>query len=180
MRAAILHLALLVLGACATGAARERAAEPPAAATIVVVRHAETAGDDPRDPSLSDAGRARAQALLRSVRHLGIRAVYTSQYRRTRDTGRVIADSLNAPLIEVPITQSDIESYSRALLERIDTEHPAGAVLVVGHSNTAPVMAEVASGRPAEPIAETDYGRLFIVFRTAGGDSLSSARYGAD
>ena len=147
---------------------------------IVAVRHAETAGDDPRDPSLSEAGQARARALLEAVRDLGIQAVYTSEYRRTRDTGRVVAAGLNVPLVEVPITQTDIESYSRALLERADREHPGGAVLVVGHSNTAPVLVRMASGQAVDPIQETEYDRLYIVFRTGDEPSLVATRYGGD
>lgn len=178
----VLALIFPLLAACASTAPRagggsaESAARAPA--SIVVVRHAETAGDDPRDPSLSEAGQARAGALLLALRDLGIRAVYTSQYRRTRETGRVVAEGLNVPLVEVPITQPDIGSYSRGLLERIDREHPGGAALVVGHSNTAPVLVEVASARATDPIAETEYDRLYVLIRGGDGISLLRARYG--
>jgi hypothetical protein len=51
---------LVVAGALLT-LAPSALAEPPAA--IVLVRHAEKAGDDGNDPHLSETGRARAEML---------------------------------------------------------------------------------------------------------------------
>ena len=180
----LLPLCMLVLAGwgCGRGmgpgapAAATADEERRAAGVILVVRHAETAGDDPRDPSLSDEGRRRAAALLEAVRGIGIDAVYTSQYRRTRDTGAFVAAGLGIPLHEVPIS-GDIAGYSRALLDRIDRDHAGGSALVIGHSNTAPVLVEVAIGSPAAPIDEAEFDRLFILIRDESGPSFVTARY---
>src|SRR3546814_4965489 len=53
-------------------------------ATYVVVRHAEKVDDGSRDPSLTDAGRARAHALAELLRSRDVVAVYATDFRRTR------------------------------------------------------------------------------------------------
>src|SRR3546814_16685724 len=55
-------------------------------ATYVVVRPAEKVDDGSRDPSLTDAGRARAHALAELLRSRAVVAVYATDFRRTRDT----------------------------------------------------------------------------------------------
>src|SRR5512138_1440345 len=73
-------LAAFALAACTT------LTPPPVATTFVVVRHGEKASDTDRDPDLSAAGLERAQALARHLDGAGLVAVYTSDYRRTRQT----------------------------------------------------------------------------------------------
>src|SRR3546814_1202497 len=60
-------------------------------ATYVVVRHAEKVDDGSRDPSLTDAGRARAHALAELLRSRDVVAVYATDFRRTRDTAEPTA-----------------------------------------------------------------------------------------
>src|SRR3546814_11474619 len=60
-------------------------------ATYVVVRHAEKVDDASRDPSLTDAGRARAHALAELLRSRDVVAVYATDFRRPRDTAEPTA-----------------------------------------------------------------------------------------
>ena len=60
-------------------------AQPP---VIFLVRHAEraaTSGHVPSDTGLSPAGRKRADALARVLQDAQITAVYTTEYKRTRE-----------------------------------------------------------------------------------------------
>ena len=69
-------------------------AQPP---VIFLVRHAEraaTSGHVPSDTGLSPAGRKRADALARVLQDAQITAVYTTEYKRTRETAVPIAQSL--------------------------------------------------------------------------------------
>ena len=69
-------------------------AQPP---VIFLVRHAERAaisGHVPSDTGLSAAGRKRAEALARELKDAQITAIYTTEYKRTRETAAPLAQSL--------------------------------------------------------------------------------------
>ncbi len=143
---------LLALAACA--------AIPPLSPTVsyIVVRHAEKAGDDARDPSLSDAGRARAEALATLLRSRDIVAAYATDYRRTRDTAAPTAIAH-----DVSITSYDADAPAAAVATRLRRGRDHGTVLVVGHSNTVPGIVSALCGCEVAAIDESDYGNLFEV-----------------
>src|SRR5690606_31362275 len=96
--AALLRLATLLalsLTACATRPAQVAQEDP---LVFVVVRHAERAEDDPRDPNLSAAGNARAAALAEALRDAPLVATYATEYRRTRQTAQPTADAHGLPV----------------------------------------------------------------------------------
>lgn len=132
---------------------------------VVLVRHAEKAADDPRDPSLSDAGAARANALAKALRHAGLDAVYASQFRRTRLTA---APAAAAHGLEVTIraASGEADADAAAFAAQLRASHPdGGVVLVVGHSNTIPPLAAALLGDAAAvtPMPEDEYDRLMLV-----------------
>jgi len=132
--------------------------------SVFVVRHAEradaAAGAAPMmatDPDLSDAGKARAQSLAAALKDAGITAIYTTEYKRTKQTGEPLAKALGIQVTPVPAREMP------ALLEKLKAA--PGNVLVVGHSNT---VGEVIAGLGvAEPVklTDTDYDNLFVVVR---------------
>jgi broad specificity phosphatase PhoE len=149
---------------------------------VYLARHAEKDSDDPRDPSLSAAGSARAQALAESLRHAGLQAVYATQYRRTRQTAAPAAAMAGVAVTVRPASggvATDAAAFAAELRER----HPeGGAVLVVGHSNTIPALAQALLGdaAPVASMAEDAYDRLLLV--TLPGQApprVLVARYGA-
>lgn len=145
---------LLILLALAIGAR-------PAAAqrTIYLVRHAEKI-DESRDPSLSAAGQARAQRLAELLARTGISAILTSEYKRTAETARPLAATRK-------LTPQIIAAKDRpALLARLRAR-PDEIILVVGHSDTLPVV--IKDLGVAAPPAIEDYGDLFVVIPGAGG-----------
>jgi len=147
--------------------------------TVVLVRHAEKATDDPRDPSLSPAGQERAQALLSVLRNAGVTAIYATQYRRPQQTAAPLAQQLGLSIVERPATAANASTYARDLAQEIISTHAGKTVLVAGHSNTVPEIVEALSGSSVQPISESEYDHLFLVVVPASGPArLFQVRYG--
>jgi len=145
--------------------------------TVVIVRHAEKV-DDSRDPPLSDAGRERARALAGVLADAGLDAAWASQYLRTQATAAPAADAAGIDVRIAPI-EGDIADWARQFSRTLIERHRGQTVLVVGHSNTVPVLVGVLCGCDVDALADTDYDRLFIVQRSARGEAgLIQARYG--
>lgn len=143
-----------------------------AEATVVfLVRHAEKV-DDSRDPELSEAGKARAQALARVLGSAGIERVLSTDYIRTRDTAAPVAEALG---LEAELYDPrDLPGAASEILAR------GGRVLVVGHSNTTPAMVAALGGEQGLTMEDSDYDHLYIV--TVGKDGEATTvliRFGA-
>lgn len=151
---------------------------------VYLVRHAEKATDDPRDPSLDDAGERRALALAQSLRHAGIAAVYATQYRRTQDTAAPLAAAAGVAVSVRPAT-GEVAADARAFAAELRARHGGEAVLVVGHSNTVPPIANALLGGAGEVAAmgEEEYDRLLLVTVPADAGArarVATLRYGSD
>ena len=72
--------------------AQPQTAEP--VTTVFLVRHAERADEPRQDPPLTEKGTARSQELARLLSNAGIKAIYTSQFARTKLTGEPLAKQL--------------------------------------------------------------------------------------
>ena len=59
--------------------------------TVFLIRHAEREDEPRQDPPLSKDGVARSQALARLLSTAGIKAIFTSQYTRTKQTAEPLA-----------------------------------------------------------------------------------------
>lgn len=178
-RASVLCVFLLVvLGLWLPAAALPT--NPVAADTVVViVRHAEKATDDPKDPSLSAAGQLRAAALAAVLAHAPPAHAYATQFRRTQLTAAPAARAAGAE-VQVLTASSDPAADGKRLVEDL-LEHWRGrTVLVVGHSNTVPALVEALSGHAVHPLTDGDYDRMYIVSIAADGSKrLLATRYGA-
>lgn len=126
--------------------------------TVIFVRHAEKKIEPSNpNPDLSDAGRARAQELVRVLKDAGVTAIYATQYARTQQTVQPLASALSLPVNQVDSSQT------QKLVEEITTKNAGGVVFVAGHNNTVPA-AIAALGGPNYPIIpETEYDNMFIV-----------------
>lgn len=164
---AVIGAALLLVG-CATP--RDDAAS---STTFVLVRHAEKAADDPRDPGLTDAGKARAARLAASLADAPLRAVYATAYRRTRDTAGPAAAAHG-----LQVLIQDAREPAADFAARLRAAHGAGTVLVVGHSNTVPAVAAALCACPVAPMREDEFDRrIEIRVGPEGPASLSERRY---
>ncbi|MGH9943153.1 MAG: phosphoglycerate mutase family protein, partial [Pyrinomonadaceae bacterium] len=104
-------------------------APPPI--TVLIVRHAEKASNED-DAPLSAAGVERAQALLRVAEDAGVGAIYSSQFRRNRDTVQPLAARLGLPITEMQVSLNEPGDYSKRLAQDILNKHRGRTVLVVG------------------------------------------------
>lgn len=149
----------------ACGSSDPGPAEPLAAKKVFyLVRHAEKAeGGATSDPPLNEAGRQRAGKLARLLADVPLRAVFTTDFTRTRKTAEpVVARRRIEPKVYDP---TRLEEFAAELLLLGE-----GSYLVVGHSNTTPRLVELLGGTPGAPIVEKDeYDRLYTLFLDEGG-----------
>ncbi|MDQ2659344.1 MAG: histidine phosphatase family protein [Verrucomicrobiota bacterium] len=123
---------------------------------IFLVRHAEKAtGGDAKDPDLSEAGRARAQALAAVLKDAGITAIYATEFKRTQQTAEPLAHALDLKTTITPAKEV------AALVAQLKAA--TGNVLVVGHSNTVPEIAKAFGVLAPPEIAEADFDNLFAL-----------------
>src|SRR3546814_9275920 len=125
-------------------------------ATYVVVRHAEKVDDGSRDPSLTDAGRARAHALAELLRSRDVVAVYATDFRRTRDTAEP-----TAAVHDLSIIYYDVQAHAEAVAERLRRAHATSTVLAVGPSNTVPGTVSALCGCEVAPTHGSHPGTQF-------------------
>lgn len=145
---------------------------------VIVVRHAEKATDDPRDPSLSEAGQARAQALAKALEHAGLDAAYSTQYRRTRLTAEPAAKAAGIEVQVRPIDGGNAATYAADLARDLRALPAGSTALVVGHSNTVPDIVAAIGGQAVADMPETEYDRFTVlVLRDDGGSELIQSRY---
>jgi broad specificity phosphatase PhoE len=144
-------------------------ATAPDATVVVVVRHAEKATDDPRDPTLSEAGQARAQALAGRLDRTGLDAVYATQYRRTQLTAAPAAAQASQKVTVRPVDAANAANYGADLARDLRALPAGSTALVVGHSNTVPGIVEAISGQPAPDMPETEYDRYTVIVLDADG-----------
>jgi broad specificity phosphatase PhoE len=69
--------------------------------TVFIVRHAEKA-DNSKDAELSEAGRARAEALANMLRDSKISVIYTTEFKRTQQTAAPLAKALDLTVTPLP------------------------------------------------------------------------------
>ncbi len=171
-----LLLVLTFAGALSVASAQGSA---PADKLVFVVRHAEKANATDPDPSLSDAGRERADALASALRVAGVSAVLVTPRVRTRETAAPLAVAMHLTAQVVPFGASTAEHAG--LVAKAVREQRGGAVLVVGHSNTVPAIIAALGGPTMPDLCDAAYANLFIVRIPASGPvTLVRARFGAD
>ncbi len=163
-------LVLVVSGGCGGGGAP--AGPRIEGTTVILVRHAEKA-DDSRDPELSPAGQERAALLARMLMHADVRGLLASEFQRTRQTLRPLAEALGLPIRIVP-TDQPLEALAVAV--RGNRGH---STVIASHSDRIPVLLRELAGVEIEPIGEDEYNRLYVVTMLGEGEArVLELRYG--
>ena len=142
--------------------------------TVILVRHAEK-NIEPNnpDPDLSPAGQARAQEIARMFGDAGINAIYATQFKRTQQTMKPLADKLG-----LPVTQVNSKDTSD-LVSQIRAQHSGQVIFIAGHNNTVPEIVAALGGPTFPVIPETEFDNLYIVtvYRT-GKAKVVKLKYG--
>lgn len=125
--------------------------------TFILVRHAEKSNDDPRDPSLSAEGQARARKLTEVLAEQNIAAIYSTPFKRTRTTAEPLAQAKG-------LTVNVYDFRSQTYLQDMLKKHKGSTILISGHSNTTPMVANILLGSEKfKQLDEKEYGIIFIV-----------------
>ncbi len=126
--------------------------------TVMLVRHAEkNIEPDNPDPDLSPAGQERAHEIARVFGGAGMNAIYATQFKRTQQTVRPLADHTGVAVSLLDANQTD------ELVRRILTSHRGQTVFVSGHNNSVPAIVSSLGGESIPVIPESEYDNLFIV-----------------
>lgn len=129
--------------------------------TFVLIRHAEkdTADKGP-DPALTDAGLARSARLADIFRGFRLDAIYSTFFTRTLYTVDSLADIKGLPTY--PYDNKTLKETVAKIRESLDQHN----VLIVGHSNTMPVLANYILGENKynQVWTEDDYDNMIIIF----------------
>jgi broad specificity phosphatase PhoE len=138
---------------------------------IFLVRHAEKQTTS-EDPALTEEGQKRAVRLSRLLSDGEITRIYSTPFKRTRQTAQPLAQRL-----KLAITEYDYQALPQ-FAESLSSK--AERILVVGHSNTTPQLVELLGGNPGTPIDEkSEYDRLYMVTLTPNKEvSTVLLRYG--
>lgn len=143
--------------------------------TVILIRHAEKV-IDPNNPDvdLSPAGQARAQEIVRMFGEAGISTIYATQYKRTQQTVKPLADKLG-----LPVNQINSRNTSD-LVAQIRAQHSGQVIFIAGHNNTVPEIVAALGGPTFPIIPETEFDNLYIVtvYRT-GKAKVVKLKYGA-
>jgi phosphohistidine phosphatase SixA len=112
-------------------------------ATAIFLRHAEAKPRtrDNQNPDLAEAGRARAERIANTLRAAAVTRIFATELSRTQQTAAPLAKSLGLT----------IEPYearkSKAFANTLRSLKHGEVVVVVGHSNTVPLMVKELGGK---------------------------------
>ena len=133
------------------------AQQEPVITTFILIRHAEKANDGTQDPDLTPEGETRAKSLASMFDSARIDAIYSTSYKRTHNTVRVLAADKN-------IKVKTYEPFKDGVIQNMLEQHKGGTILICGHTNNIPWTANLLLGNEAyADYRETDYGNILIV-----------------
>ena len=164
MKNIISILIIAIITSVGAAAQSEQGSEP---FTIYLVRHSEKDYESPNkdDLPLTECGEQRSEALAVFLQDIDVQAVYSTDYARTRSTAAPTAKLKNL----------ETQMYSAADHEGLVAEILAAreTVLVVGHSNTIPVIASMLTGENFNEIDLDVYDRIYQVVVCGNGASVN-------
>lgn len=149
---------------------------PAAAQTVVIVRHAEKA-DASADPLLSEAGQARARALAAQLTDAHPSVILTSPLQRTILTAAPTAAYHSVASEAVPL-DGGVQAHLAAIVARVGALPEDATVLIVGHSNTVPLIARALGYAEAADMPDCEYDRMTVVHLAEGETRAEVSRFG--
>ena len=143
--------------------------------TVILIRHAEKIIDPNNpDPDLSPAGQTRSQELVRMFADSEINAIYATQYKRTQQTLKPLADRLGMPVNLVDSKKTP------ELINHLLVDHRGQTIIVAGHNSTVPEIIAALGGPRFPVIPETQYDNLYVVtVYRSGNAKVVKLKYGS-
>lgn len=129
--------------------------------TIILVRHAEkdiSDGGASSDPNLSTEGKLRAKRFARIIKKYKPKRIYSTNYQRSIQTVKPLAEKRNLQIqIYDPRKQNE-------LVEQILSFKKGRRIVVVGHSNTIPALANLLVKEDKyKNMAESEHNKIWII-----------------
>ncbi|ATC85815.1 SixA phosphatase family protein [Pseudoalteromonas arctica] len=120
---------------------------------IYLFRHSEKLTG--KNPALSEVGKARANNLVTFFKEYQNIHIFSSNYKRTLQTAAPLQAYFN----------TDVNVYNAGELSDLKNEllKLKGVVVVIGHSNTTPQLAELLSNEKVPAMSETQFTQYFIL-----------------
>jgi phosphohistidine phosphatase SixA len=152
---------------------------------VFLVRHAEKENEPKQDPPLKKEGVARSQELARILGAANIKAIYTSQFMRTRQTAEPLTARTGASVTALTLKPNPanlrlIADESTAEVVNKIMQRPGESALVIGHSNWIPDVIKALGGDVVPTIDEQKFDDLFIVTVYGKGKAkVVQLKYGA-
>ncbi|MGE3110002.1 MAG: histidine phosphatase family protein [Phycisphaerales bacterium] len=144
--------------------------------TVILVRHAEKGPG--ADPNLTSDGQQRAQALRDAIDRSGVTAMFVTDTNRTQQTAAPTATALGITPVVVPLGNS-AQAHAADVASRIRARAAGSRTLVVGHSNTVPLIIQELGISNPPAVAESEFDRLFVVMRRKNSSTrLIEVKYG--
>ena len=153
--------------------------------TVFLVRHAEKEAEPKQDPPLTKAGVARSQELARLLSTANIKAIFTSQFVRTKQTAEPLTakTGVNVTVLTLkpnPANLKLIAEESTAEVVNKILQRPGDSALVIGHSNWIPDVIKMLGGDVVPTIDEQKFDDLFVVTVYGKGKAkVVQMKYGA-
>ena len=128
---------------------------------IWLSRHAKKQVTGGRDPDLTTEGKQAAKNLAEQLSEVGLDAVYSTPFKRTRHTAQPTAESKGLEVNELMLSAQEMAFKIRA-------QHLGQSILILGHSNTTPELIEALGANEEVTIGHEQYGDLFLVVLKQG------------
>lgn len=133
--------------------------------TIILLRHAEKdfsdGGAENPDPVLSAEGRQRAERLVETIKKYKPRAIYSSNFKRTRSTVTPLADK-TVRGYRLPIQLYDHRKLDEFVSRLLASN--ARTIVVAGHNTTTPALANLLIKQDKyKPLAENEYDKIWVI-----------------
>ncbi len=125
--------------------------------TIILVRHAEKVTSTDQDPELTSEGKQRAERLAQTIKKYKPGAIYSTDYKRTRDTAAPMAArrKLTVQTYDARKPSELIDSIMKSKTKRF---------LIVGHSNTIPGLANLLGKKELfKNLDDSEHGAIWII-----------------
>ena len=111
---------------------------------------------------------------MRMFSDSGIAAIYATQYKRTQQTVKPLADKLGLAVNKVAAKET------AELVKQIGSRNVGQVIFIAGHNNTVPEIIAAMGGPQLPIIPETEYDNLYILTVCSDGPArLIKMKYGS-